>query len=49
MLQIDRQRYHELQKKSFNEMTDEELDFYKYMFRLDEDMNEPDCDPCGDL
>ena len=46
---IDWQRYHELQKKSFDEMTQEERDFFKYMLRFDEDMNEPDSDPDCEL
>lgn len=38
MLTIDWNRYYELQKKSREEMSDEEWEFYKYMYHVEEHM-----------
>lgn len=37
-MQIDWQRFEELEKKKREEMTDEEWDFFKYMYHLEEFM-----------
>lgn len=36
MFQIDWHRYHDLSKKKFEEMTEEEKEFYKYMYHVEE-------------
>lgn len=36
MMMIDWRRYEELQKKSFEEMTEEEKEFFKYMYHVEE-------------
>ena len=36
MYSIDWFRYHELSKKTFEEMTPEELEFHRYMYHVEE-------------
>lgn len=36
MMMIDWQRYWELEKKNWNDLTDEEKEFCKYMYHVEE-------------
>ena len=36
MISIDWERYHELGKKTKEEMTEEEWEFFKYMYHVEE-------------
>lgn len=38
MFRIDWDRYHELSKKTREEMTEEEWEFWKYMYHVEEHM-----------
>lgn len=36
MIKIDWQRYHELEKRDYNTLTEEEKDFIRYMYHVEE-------------